>query len=1065
MKIISSFIMIFCLIGILNMLTHSIYCQNREFSQKTLVHSRKLISTYDVEQEWIRAFNLDRYNNRPLYINNTNGFILAGDKPLVRLVKGDKLYGSLILKIKRRNTIKSIYNFDQIKSLYAPGHMKWELKDSQLKGINLILDVLPTANQIGMVVQLKIIDAKPNDELYWSFGGEKQYDKQNLSWKYDIMGDTTLLTWKDTNFDDKNALFKGTFQSKKNKTYTLSFVVSENKSIICESDSQAISRYAQALTKLDKIVNRMKINTPDPYLNAIAKASVFAVNATWYPPVFVHGAMLWNSPLPAWRTIFGGTVYGWHERVLQQAQYYIASQVKQSDKKKPKVAPESLMTLQHPDSRFFGVGRILKDQKRYNMQSQFFDQLIEDYRWTANPELEKVLRNALELHLKWIQDCFDPDGDGVYESYLNSWPTDSQWYNGGGTAEETSYAYRGHLAARDMARNAGDTKSEAYHNRMIQKIKKGFFDKLWIPNKGHSGSYREQGGHERLHENPWLYSIFLPIDANLTSQIQAIESVYYSEWALQNDTLPFGRQVWTSNWIPGIWSTRERWAGDNYHLALAYFQAGLPEDGWNIMKATYMNTAFNHYVPGNLGGQQGGTDFGDCVHMFSRTLVSGLFGFSPDYPNGQVKITPNFPKDWDYASIELPDLKISYYQKNNTSNYSFKLPQKTNMILKLPVQAKYIKKVTLNGKKTNWKIEPTAGASIVAINVYDSDKATISIEHTNTLPYYPPIFIEKNVGEEIVLTIKEGKIISYEDPQTILEKKIIKEGKLHAQLAYNQGYHTVIVQVLVGDLPQYRIFRVKINDPQKDATEAMRYIEKIPKDALWTNIDLTSYHNADIKSIYKQKYLSPRPNTVSVRLGIDGYSPWTFPIWKSTPPQIRTNNVKKMLKEDRLLITPQGVPFIWNINGINNIAFTSMWDNYPKQINFPINKKGTAIYFLISGSTNVMQCQIANAIIKLNYADGICDTLELIPPTNYWNLSPIYSNATAPGQSSRSDYDSNIDRFALPKKLPETVQLGDNCRAMLLNLRMRKGMELKSITLETLSQEVVVGLIGVTIMN
>ena len=36
---------------------------------------------------------------------------------------------------------------------------------------------------------------------------------------------------------------------------------------------------------------------------------------------------------------------------------------------------------------------------------------------------------------------------------------------------------------------------------------------------------------------------------------------------------------------------------------------------------------------------------------------------------------------------------------------------------------------------------------------------------------------------------------------------------------------------------------------------------------------------------------------------------------------------------------------------------------------------------------------------------------------------------------------------------------------MVLNLKMRKGKELKSITLETLSQEVVVGLMGISVMN
>jgi len=52
------------------------------------------------------------------------------------------------------------------------------------------------------------------------------------------------------------------------------------------------------------------------------------------------------------------------------------------------------------------------------------------------------------------KDCFDPDDDGLYESYINTLPTDSVWYNGGGSVEESSYAYSGHLAAMDMARLA-----------------------------------------------------------------------------------------------------------------------------------------------------------------------------------------------------------------------------------------------------------------------------------------------------------------------------------------------------------------------------------------------------------------------------------------------------------------------------------------------------------------------------------------------------------------------------------------------------------------------------------
>jgi hypothetical protein len=43
--------------------------------------------------------------------------------------------------------------------------------------------------------------------------------------------------------------------------------------------------------------------------------------------------------------------------------------------------------------------------------------------------------------------------------------------------------------------------------------------------------------------------------------------------------------------------------------------------------------------------------------------------------------------------------------------------------------------------------------------------------------------------------------------------------------------------------------------------------------------------------------------------------------------------------------------------------------------------------------------------------------------------------------------------------------LGLNCRAMLLNQKLRKGEVLKNIILQTLSSEVVVGLMGVSIMN
>ncbi|MEO7049521.1 MAG: DUF4450 domain-containing protein, partial [Ferruginibacter sp.] len=587
------------------------------------------VKYYAAEKGAIVGKNTGRYNNRPLYINNTNAFILTGDQPIARLVKGENIYGTFMLALERNGKGKWLQQCDQIKSIFRPGRMAFEITDKAFPGLMITLEILPMVGTTGMAIRANAKGVQKGDILVWAFGGAQWRKNQNLNWQLDVMGQPGLLTWEfnpeectnnqieagdQTSFvslaDSLNQnkyftvaggcsseikpgtgeaslwgdiaafkkshsqrlpILKGTVGLKNEKNIFWAFEGfnhSINPDLLVAADPK--KAFAEGLKRTESLQDRLKLNTPDPYLNALAQASVAAIDGAWYPPVFVHGAMLWNRPFPGWRTIFGGTMLGWHNRVKKEADYYIGYQIKESDKKAAKADPHRLLTIQDTASRFYGTGYINKDQGFYNMQTQFFDQIIEEWRWTADPELEQFLRPALELHLARMRDCFDPNGDGVYESYLNTWPTDSQWYNGGGTAEETSYAYRGHRAARDMAQRANDSASVNYHTAMMEKIKRGFFDKLWIKNSGYSGAYREQGGRGRLHENPWLYSIFLPIDAQLTSPLQAIESVFYSEWALQNDRQPLGgRMVWTSSWVPAIWSIRELYPGDNYALALS----------------------------------------------------------------------------------------------------------------------------------------------------------------------------------------------------------------------------------------------------------------------------------------------------------------------------------------------------------------------------------------------------------------------------------------------------------------------------------------------------------------
>jgi len=1080
---------------------------------------------YFAENGSIVGYNIDRYNNRPLYINNTDAFVLTGDKLVIRFAHDQFLLGTFIAAIIHGDKGKWLQDCDSIISSYRSGRMTWKISDPTFPGLTVHIDVLPMANTIGMTARVRIDGAKKGDYLIWAYGGAKFRKGEHLNCALDVMGHPELLTWgfnpeecknndvkiKDNKFiisiadstakqksgltvvglcnanskpamgdasvwknfsafavssPQKEPIIKGIADLENGKDIYWAF---ETFASINAEDLNLVNAPEKAFTdgvnRTNEFLSRLKISTPDPYLNAMAQASVSAVDGTWYPPVFVHGAMQWNIPFPGWRTIFGGTMLGWHDRVKTEAMYYIGYQINESDKKNAKADTNLLLTIQDTASRFYGAGYVNKDQGFYDMQTQFFDQIIEEWRWTADPSLEQFLRPALELHLARMRDCFDPDGDGVYESYLNTWPTDSQWYNGGGTAEETSYAYRGHCAARDMAHRVNDTSSVNYHTKMMEKIKNGFFTKLWIYNKGYSGAYREQGGHNRLHEDPWLYSIFLPIDAHLTSPLQAIESVYYSEWALQNDRIALGgRMIWTSNWVPSIWSVREMWPGDNYALALSYFQAGMPDDAWEILRGTFMNSGFGGVVPGNFGSYNGGTDFADCKDTFVRTLVEGMFGYNPDYPNNLVNIIPQFPSGWNHASIELPDVKIAFQREGRFIRYNIELAAAAKLNLCFPVQSKNIETISVNGKPVSWKVLPGAGCSIVQIRLPASTKEEINIKTGQQLPYYTPVKLAGNISGAIKLEAKDAKIVEFYDSQKVLENGRISNGVVTAKLAENKGFHTVVAKVLSGKINQWRVFRIKVNDPVNDAVYEAKFVDNIPANASWENIDISRQLNADVCAIYKQKYLSPRPNTVSLRIGTDGYSPWTFPIWNRRPPIIKLDLLNKLVDDKNILTTPQKVPFNWS-GDQKNIAFTSLWENFPKKITIPVEKKGEAVWFLIAGSTNPMQCRISNAVIRLHYADGKTDSLELIPPLNYWNLSIIGVSNSDTSQYTRNDYKAETDKFCLPNKPPETVRLGENCRAMLLNLKLRKGVLLKNVTLEALSQEVVVGLIGVTVMN
>jgi hypothetical protein len=239
-----------------------------------------------------------------------------------------------------------------------------------------------------------------------------------------------------------------------------------------------------------------------------------------------------------------------------------------------------------------------------------------------------------------------------------------------------------------MCRRAGRNADANKYDIEASKIHKALDGILWLKNKGQYAAYIEQGGLRRVHDDAWVYSQHLPIEAGLSTPQQAWQAMYYTDWAMEKYRFPYGGEMrQTSNWIPNEWSTRELFAGDNFAMALGYYLGGQGDEAWELLRGTMLESMYgdpepkagyvdmngkhfhaNFISPGALSHPGGAIDFNDILSMFCRTVVEGLFGYRPDYPNGIVTVSPGLPSAWDHASIKTPDYSLAFKRDGSVAH-------------------------------------------------------------------------------------------------------------------------------------------------------------------------------------------------------------------------------------------------------------------------------------------------------------------------------------------------------------------------------------------------------------
>ena len=228
---------------------------------------------------------------------------------------------------------------------------------------------------------------------------------------------------------------------------------------------------------------------------------------------------------------------------------------------------------------------------------------------------------------------------------------------------------------------------------------------------------------------------------------------------------------------------------------------------------------------------------------------------------------------------------------------------------------------------------------------------------------------------------------------------------------------------------------------------------------------LQRYFNANVTDIFKNQYLTPRPQTTTLQIPTQGIGEWCHP--KKTA---EINDSVFRTKISKGIFHMAGIPFRTPSKG-RNIIYTSLWDNYPDSVTIPLKGKASRAYLLMAGSTNHMQSRIDNGLVVVTYTDGTCDTLALRNPDNWCPIEQDYFiDGKAFSTTQLRPYRVCFGTGDVSRNLGDVVKLqGEYGREIpggagqMLEMPLNPKKRLKHLTLRTLSNDVVIGLMALTL--
>lgn len=1063
-------------------------------AQTKLWHDKERKIHYLPKGKSFECTNGTRRFNRALYGTNTAFRVEAGDLPEIALYLPG-MGGNLKFGMIAGEWGKWLTQASKIRTTYTPGMMQYEIHDLLLGG-TLFITVLALPDKEGAIIQTHYTGTSKNITLMWAFGGatgkrfsrdgdigadpessfdlkpencignEHKFDGNRFTYIYSQgkwiagifptdqhhLADATQQN-SPLELIQSKPLNAGTLLTgKKILTTTPDYFLLINNGTVTQLNyTELPGIFNQAKAATEKLANRIQLQTPDPYINTLGGVLATAADAIWEDPSYLHGAVAWRIRLPGWRGAYAADMLGWHDRARTHLNAYAKSQII-TPESGPIVSDTALhmaRQLEKIGTSIFSSGYICRNPNgdirphHYDMNLVYIDQLIKHIDWTGDTAYLREMWPVLERHLAWEKRNFDTDDDGLYDAYAAIWASDALQYNGGGVAHTSAYNYWANLAMERFGKAIG--KDVRKYSDEADKISNAIQDSLWLDHKGWYGEYKDKTGKRLVHPSAGIWTVYHLLDAHVPDNRYAYQALRYIDKQIPHipiratglrDTSLY--VLSTTNWQPYTWSVNNVALAENLHMALAYWQGNRPGEAFRLWKSSLIESMYLGASPGNIGqllfydAIRGELyrDFADPVGMAARSLIEGLFGIQLNSLMNEAVIAPGFPSAWNDVTLKTPDIQFDFHRKGMIDHYVIKptFPKKLNLFFAVPAVYDNVQSVLINGKPARWTPQRDPSVGVPKLVIFPG-----------TATQY-----------DIIIQWKGNKL----DPKKAMEGV----EALHA------GDSTTIFRHLKQGIFEW-VQPEEKPEPLRDEPVFRNHTRN------YDPIDLSSYYNDKVTNIFKQQYLSPRPNIPTLQLPWQGIGNWCYPL---VTAGIDDKGLRQAAMNNNTVKTGNDVPFSTpGDTAKNNIVFTSLWDNYPDEIVVPLQGNAVRAHLLLAGTTNPMQSRFTNGEIIFRYTDGEEDTLQLNNPENWWPIEQDYyrdgfaftTDAPLPTRlylkkglftkpSSFSDY-TGIRGFS---------NYGiDGGAATVLDFDLRLNKDLKDMIIRTTANDVVVGLMSVTL--